>query len=118
MRVGVLENARRLLELGEALRSSPRRARGDLGRFADRTGSPTSASGFMRLALETETPVVPIAVIGAEEQYVSLGNADMLAKALGWPSFPVIPQGKPCAGAGLPTAKYRTIFGEADVLRG
>ncbi len=110
--VGVPENARRLLELGEALVVFPEGARGISKRFADRYRLTDFGLGFMRLALETETPVVPIAVIGAEEQYVSLGNADMLAKALGWPSFPVIPQVLfPGGQLPLPT-KYRIYFGE------
>ena len=35
----------------------------------------------------TGTPIVPIAVIGAEEQYVNLGNLRWAARALGVPSF-------------------------------
>jgi 1-acyl-sn-glycerol-3-phosphate acyltransferase len=66
----------------------------------------------MRLALETDTPIVPVAVIGAEEQYISLGNMDRTAKAFGLPSLPLIPQlFFPGGLAPLPT-KYRLSFGE------
>jgi 1-acyl-sn-glycerol-3-phosphate acyltransferase len=110
--VGVPENARRLLELGEAILVFPEGARGISKGFADRYKLTEFGLGFMRLALETETPIVPIAVIGAEEQYVSLGNIRPIAKAMGWPSFPLIPQLLlPGGQLPLPT-KYRIYFGE------
>src|SRR5260221_10713806 len=43
----------------------------------------------MRLALRTQTPIVPVAVVGAEEQYLSFGNIEWAARALGLPAFPV-----------------------------
>ncbi len=110
--VGVPENARRLLELGEAIVVFPEGARGISKPFSERYQLTEFGLGFMRLALETDTPIVPIAVIGAEEQYVSLGSAELVAKALGWPSFPVIPQLLvPGGQMPLPT-KYRIQFGE------
>src|SRR5690606_29530882 len=51
--------------------------------------------GFMRLALETNTPIVPIGVVGAEEQAPALFNAKPLAKLFGLPSFPVTITGVP-----------------------
>ena len=72
----------------------------------------------MRLALETDTPIVPVSVIGAEEQYLSFGNARTVAKALGWPSFPIIPQLLvPGGQMPLPT-KYRIAFGEPMYFEG
>lgn len=66
----------------------------------------------MRLAIETGTPIVPVAVIGGEEQYVSVGNFESLAKLLGMPSFPVLPQLLlPFGALPLPT-RYRIHFGE------
>ncbi|HEY6724276.1 MAG TPA: glycerol acyltransferase, partial [Polyangiaceae bacterium] len=68
--------------------------------------------GFMRLALSTNTPIVPVAVVGAEEQYVSLGNLRGVAKALNLPVFPLIPQ-LLVPGGQLPLPmKYRLHFGE------
>src|SRR5690606_15223097 len=67
--------------------------------------------GFMRLALETKTPIVPIAVIGAEEQYPSVAQLRDLSKALGLPALPVIPQLFFGMLLPLPT-KYRVYFGE------
>lgn len=110
--VGVPENALHLLSLGEALVVFPEGARGISKGFADRYKLSEFGLGFMRLALATGTPVVPVAVIGAEEQYISLGNAERMAKMLGIPSFPVIPQILiPGGQLPLPT-KYRIHFGE------
>jgi 1-acyl-sn-glycerol-3-phosphate acyltransferase len=110
--VGVPENARRLLELGEAILVFPEGIRGISKSFVDRYRLSDFGLGFMRLALETNTPIVPVAVIGAEEQYISLGNMDRVAKLLGMPTFPVIPQlFFPGGQLPLPT-KYRIYFGD------
>jgi 1-acyl-sn-glycerol-3-phosphate acyltransferase len=110
--VGVPENARRLLELGEVIMVFPEGARGIAKPFSERYRLTEFGLGFMRLALETRTPIVPIAVVGAEEQYLSLGSVEVVAKALGWPSFPFIPQlFFPGGQLPLPT-KYRIYFGE------
>ena len=110
--VGVPENARRLLSLEEALLVFPEGTSGISKSFAERYKLRAFGLGFLRLALETDTPIVPVAVVGGEEQYVSLGNLEAAAKALGMPSFPLIPQVLlPGGQAPLPT-KYRIYFGE------
>lgn len=110
--VGVPENARRLLDLGEAILVFPEGARGISKSFTERYKLGEFGLGFMRLALETGTPIVPVAVIGAEEQYISLGNFGSLAKAFGMPNFPILPQLLlPGGQLPLPT-KYRIYFGE------
>ncbi len=48
-------------------------------------------SGFMRLALEAGTPIIPVAVIGCEEAYPSLLNIKPLAKLLSAPYVPITP---------------------------
>src|SRR5262249_25795039 len=78
--VGVPENAGRLLELGEAILVFPEGVRGINKSFVERYRLMEFGLGFMRLALETDTPILPIAVIGAEEQYVSFGNLERFAK--------------------------------------
>jgi 1-acyl-sn-glycerol-3-phosphate acyltransferase len=110
--VGVPENAQRLLEQGEALLVFPEGARGISKTFDRRYQLTEFGLGFMRLAIETNTPIVPVAVVGGEEQYISVGNVDSLAKLLRMPSFPVIPQLLiPGGQLPLPT-KYRVYFGE------
>jgi 1-acyl-sn-glycerol-3-phosphate acyltransferase len=74
--------------------------------------------GFMRLAMETRTPIVPVAVVGAEEQYISLGNLKWAARALRIPVFPLIPQMLvPGGQLPLPT-KYRLFFGDPLYFEG
>jgi 1-acyl-sn-glycerol-3-phosphate acyltransferase len=73
--------------------------------------------GFMRLALETRTPIVPVAVIGGEEQYPAVGNLKVLARLLGMPALPLLPQlflGLPLP---LPT-RYRLHFGKPLYFEG
>jgi 1-acyl-sn-glycerol-3-phosphate acyltransferase len=110
--VGVPENARRLLEMEELLLVFPEGTRGINKPFNRRYQLQEFGLGFMRLAIETGTPIVPVAVVGAEEQYVSLGNVDWIASALKMPSFPLVPQ-LLVPGGQLPLPmKYRIYFGE------
>jgi 1-acyl-sn-glycerol-3-phosphate acyltransferase len=90
--VGVPENAERLLSQGEALLVFPEGARGITKPFWRRYELAEFGLGFMRLALQTATPIVPIAVVGGEEQYINLGNLERLAKLLHMPSCPIVPQ--------------------------
>jgi 1-acyl-sn-glycerol-3-phosphate acyltransferase len=46
--------------------------------------------GYIKLALQTRSPIVPLAVVGAEEAHVMLGNVPWLAKLLGVPLFPLL----------------------------
>jgi 1-acyl-sn-glycerol-3-phosphate acyltransferase len=110
--VGLPENARRLLELDELLLVFPEGVRGVSKPFRERYQLQEFGQGFMRLAIETQTPIVPVAVIGAEEQYVSFGRARWAAQTLGLPVFPLMPQLLvPGGQLPLPT-KYRLFFGE------
>ncbi|MBX3232421.1 MAG: acyltransferase family protein [Labilithrix sp.] len=111
--VGVPENAERLLSAEEALLVFPEGARGISKPFTRRYQLCDFGLGFMRLAMETKTPIVPVAVVGGEEQYVSVGNFTSLAKVLRMPSAPpILPQLLlPFGALPLPT-KYRIYFGE------
>jgi 1-acyl-sn-glycerol-3-phosphate acyltransferase len=116
--VGVPENAKRLLEQGEALLVFPEGARGISKTFDQRYKLSEFGLGFMRLAIETRTPIVPVALVGAEEQYISVANVQTLAKILRMPAFPVIPQLLlPGGQLPLPT-KYRLWFGEPMTFEG
>ena len=109
--IGVPENARRLLSRNEALLVFPEGARGISKTFDHRYQLTDFGLGFMRLAIETNTPIVPVAVIGAEEQYVSIANLGGIARALGMPSLPLLPQlALPFGALPLPT-RYRIYFG-------
>jgi 1-acyl-sn-glycerol-3-phosphate acyltransferase len=116
--VGVPENAKRLLARGEPILVFPEGTKGLAKTFQHRYQLTDFGLGFMRLALETDTPILPLAVIGAEEQYISVANVRSVAKALRIPSFPVIPQLLiPGGQLPLPT-RYRLSFGEPLHFRG
>jgi 1-acyl-sn-glycerol-3-phosphate acyltransferase len=116
--VGLPENARRLLDMGELLLVFPEGMRGVSKPFNERYQLQEFGRGFMRLALETKTPIVPVGVIGAEEQYLSLGRVSWAARAFGLPVFPFIPQLLlPGGQLPLPT-KYRLFFGEPMYFEG
>lgn len=110
--VGTPENARKLLERGEVIMVFPEGSRGISKTFDKRYQLEEFGLGFMRLALETNTPIVPVAVVGAEEQMPSLYNAKRLAKMLSMPALPVVPNLVP-----LPV-KYRIYFGEPMTFDG
>jgi 1-acyl-sn-glycerol-3-phosphate acyltransferase len=109
--LGAPENARLLLEQEQALIVFPEGARGISKPITKRYQLQDFGLGFMRLALETKTPIVPVAVIGAEEQLISVADIKPLAKLLGMPAFPVLPQLLFGLAVPLPT-KYRLVFGE------
>lgn len=112
--VGTPENCRRLLEAEEAILVFPEGVRGLGKTWAQRYRLQDFGLGFMRLALETKTPIAPVAVIGAEEQAPSLANLRPLAKILGFPYVPLTPTVIPLP---LPS-RYRIYFGEPMMFSG
>jgi 1-acyl-sn-glycerol-3-phosphate acyltransferase len=106
--VGTPENCRRLLQHDEAILVFPEGIPGIAKLWPQRYQLQNFGLGFMRLALETNTPIVPIAVVGAEEQSPALLNVKPVAKLLGFPVAPVTLTGVPFP---LPT-KYRIYFGD------
>lgn len=104
---GTRENARIILNREGCLCVFPEGVRG-ISKTYDRAYELADFGlGFMRLALETNTPIVPIGVVGGEEQIPSVYNFRPIADALGMPAFPIAPTGPVV----LPV-KYRLYFGE------
>lgn len=113
-------NCERLLENGEAILVFPEGARGCGKTWWHRYELVDFGQGFVRLALKTRSPIVPIAVIGGEEQMPSLYNWETLARLLGMPYFPVTPTFPllgPLGGLPLPT-KYHIYFDEPVEFEG
>jgi 1-acyl-sn-glycerol-3-phosphate acyltransferase len=107
---GTPENCLRLLADGEAILVFPEGSRGVTKPFSRRYQLAEFGQGFMRLALETGAPIVPVAVIGAEEQAPAV-NIKPLARLFGTPAFPVVPYPPFVPVVPLPV-KYRLYFGE------
>jgi len=113
---GTPENCRRLLAADEAVLVFPEGARGIAKPFSRRYQLADFGKGFLRLALETGAPILPVAVIGAEEQAPAI-NLRPLAQLLRMPSFPIVPYPPFVAAVPLPV-KYRLYFGEPMYLTG
>ena len=48
-------------------------------------------TGFVRLAMECNTPIVPVAVIGSDDTYPALWSSRRLGRLMGAPYFPITP---------------------------
>ncbi len=88
---GLPENAARLLEDDRLLMVFPEGARGTAKLFKERYSLVNFGTGFMRLALRTRSPVVPMAFLGGGEAVPTVFNAVSLGKLLGVPYIPVTP---------------------------
>ena len=87
--VGRPENCARLLQQGEAIMAFPEGERGFVKTYRERYKLQRFGLGFVRLALETATPIVPIGIVGSEEQSPGLANLRGLGRLIGSPAFPI-----------------------------
>jgi 1-acyl-sn-glycerol-3-phosphate acyltransferase len=85
------ENAQVLLRMGEAVLLFPEGISGVAKPFSERYRLRPFSPGFARLAMQFDVPVVPAAVVGAEEIYPLVGRAEGLGKAFGVPYLPITP---------------------------
>ncbi|HMR77366.1 MAG TPA: 1-acyl-sn-glycerol-3-phosphate acyltransferase [Polyangiaceae bacterium] len=107
--IGIPENCRRLLQEDQAaVLVFPEGERGGGKVFRDRYKIMGFGQGFMRLALQTKTPIVPVGFIGGEEMCPSFSRMTPLAKLMGLPYAPLTPTLLPLP---LP-AKVHIHFGE------
>jgi 1-acyl-sn-glycerol-3-phosphate acyltransferase len=89
---GLPENAVRLLESDELVAVFPEGLKGVGKLYKDRYKlARFGRGGFVQVALRARAPIVPVAVVGAEEIYPMLANAEPVAKLLGMPYFPLTP---------------------------
>ncbi|MET0425702.1 MAG: lysophospholipid acyltransferase family protein [Actinoplanes sp.] len=85
-------DAERLMSSGELVGVFPEGFKGIGKRFTDRYKLQRfGRGGFVSAALRTGTPIVPVAIVGAEETYPILADIKPLARLLGVPYFPVTP---------------------------
>jgi 1-acyl-sn-glycerol-3-phosphate acyltransferase len=89
--VGTPENCLQLLAHGEAIMVFPEGERGFVKTYAHRYELQRFGLGFMRLALETGTPIVPVGIVGGEEQSPAFANLRWLGRLFGSPAFPLTP---------------------------
>jgi 1-acyl-sn-glycerol-3-phosphate acyltransferase len=85
-------NAMRLLEQEQLVAVFPEGVKGTSKDFKDRYRLQRfGRGGFVELALRTQSPIVPVAVVGSEEIYPKMGELPLLARLTGAPFFPVTP---------------------------
>jgi 1-acyl-sn-glycerol-3-phosphate acyltransferase len=82
----------RLLSLGELVGVFPEGFKGVGKLYRDRYKLQRfGRGGFVSAALRQGVPILPVAIVGAEETYPMLANIKPLARLLGTPYFPVTP---------------------------
>jgi 1-acyl-sn-glycerol-3-phosphate acyltransferase len=112
--VGTPQNCIHMLENGECVLAFPEGVRGMNKLFSQRYQLQRFGTGFMRLALETATPIVPVAIVGPEEQHPSFANLEGVARMFGAPALPITPTFPWLGPLGLLPlpVKYHIYFGE------
>ena len=109
------ENAERLLRKGELVGVFPEGVKGVGKPFKQRYRlARFGRGGFVRIALRTGAPILPCAVVGAEEIHPVVAHADWVGRPLGLPYFPLTPTFPwlgPLGLVPLPT-KWSIDFGE------
>ncbi len=82
----------RLLQAGELVGVFPEGFKGIGKPFSERYRLQRfGRGGFARTAIQAGVPIIPCAIVGAEEIYPMIGNSEVLARALRLPYFPVTP---------------------------
>jgi 1-acyl-sn-glycerol-3-phosphate acyltransferase len=85
-------DAERLLNRGEVVGVWPEGFKGIGKPFSERYKLQRfGRGGFVAAAVRTGSPIIPTAIVGAEETYPKIGEIPILARLLGLPYFPVTP---------------------------
>jgi 1-acyl-sn-glycerol-3-phosphate acyltransferase len=92
---GLPDHALRFLDADRVVMVFPEGARGTGKLYKDRYQLVRFGTGFVRVALQTGSPIVPFAFIGGEEAMPTVYHAKTLARLAGTPYWPVPPWGLP-----------------------
>jgi len=88
--MATVDNGTRLLEQDELVAVFPEGYKGVGKLFKDRYKlARFGRGGFVRMALKTQSPIIPISVVGAEETYIAIRKSQTLARLTGFPYFPI-----------------------------
>ncbi len=90
---GTVENCIRLLNEDQGVMVFPEGEAGGGKVFFDRYKLYDFGGGFMKIALETGTPIIPFGFIGGEEMVVSFSRMEPVARLTGMPYLPLSPTG-------------------------
>ncbi len=128
---GLPEHCIRLLEDERLLMVFPEGARGTAKLYRERDSLVGFGTGFVRMALQTGTPIVPFAFVGGGEAIPTIANLYRPGKLLGIPYLPVTPYlaplplpvslqllyGKPIELSGSPSDSDEVIAGHVDTVK-
>lgn len=85
-------NATELLQRDELVAVFPEGIKGMAKPFSQRYNLQRfGRGGFVRVALKTGAPIIPVAVVGSEEIYPKIGNIPVVNKLIGAPFVPMTP---------------------------
>jgi len=88
--LATVENGTRLLEQDELVAVFPEGYKGLGKKYADRYKlARFGRGGFVRMALSTGAPIVPVSVVGSEETYITLARLPTLSQVTGIPYLPI-----------------------------
>ncbi|MDJ0865800.1 MAG: lysophospholipid acyltransferase family protein [Myxococcota bacterium] len=112
--VGTHENFARLLRDGELVLVFPEGVEGIRKPVTQRYRLQHFHVGFVEHALRERAPIVPMAVLGADDQAPILFDVKPLARALGLPAAPITPTFPWLGPLGLLPypVRYRIVYGE------
>lgn len=111
---GLPEHAARLLQEDRLVMTFPEGARGTAKLFHERHSLVQFGQGFMRLALQTKSPIIPFAFLGGGEAVPTIMNSRALGKLVGAPYVPITPY---FVAAPLPV-QLLVRYGEPMVFEG
>jgi 1-acyl-sn-glycerol-3-phosphate acyltransferase len=87
-----MDNALSLLDRGELVGVFPEGLKGVGKLYRERYRlSNFGRGGFVRLARQAKVPILPVAIVGAEEIHPLLGRLTTIARPLGLPYIPITP---------------------------
>lgn len=84
-----LENAKKLLDMGEIVGVYPEGIRGVGKTFQERYRVHDFHPGFVQLAISTQTPIIPIATVGGDEIFPNFANVKTVGQFVRMPFFPM-----------------------------
>lgn len=109
------ENAERLLGQGELISVFPEGIKGISKPYTERYRLQRfGRGGTIRMAMKTKAPIIPVAIVGAEEIHPLIYKSQVLARPLRLPFIPVTPTFPilgPIGAIPLPT-KWTIVFGK------
>ena len=112
--IGTRENVADLLDNDQLLLVFPEGRHGVMKTVDQRYQLQRFNVGFVEQALIARAPVVPVAVLGSDDQTPILFDLEPIAKALGLPTFPITPTFPWLGPLGLLPypVKYQIVYGE------